>query len=167
VNARAAYSLKRVVDRGLPPQAVSACLHRIVGHQELKADPTSQQRRAGLSLSLLGPFAPIRFPNPLQLLWRFDLQADGRFASQVSGRPATSVMPRSCWRWTALTSGHRSRTLPSSVSNMPPPLCLTGVAVGIADDEPSTSLKLGPVGPLCCCCCATAQTFCCIVSVFL
>src|SRR5580700_10561629 len=59
---------------------------------------------------------------------------------------------------------HLSSTLPCSVSKTLP-ACLTGLAEGIAVAEPSTSLRLGPVGPLCCCC-ATAQTFCCMLSVF-
>jgi hypothetical protein len=38
----------------------------------------------------------------------------------------------------------RSSTLPSRASNMLPPLCLIGLASGIADCEPSTSLRVGP-----------------------
>ena len=47
------------------------------------------------------------------------------------------------------------------------PLCLIGVASGIADDEPRTSLRLGPAGPRCCICSATAQTFVFMLSVLL
>src|SRR5260370_36673446 len=64
---------------------------------------------------------------------------------------------------------HRARTLPFRVSKVLPPF-LVAVASGSDAEEPSTSLRLGPAGPFCCCCCcccATAQTFFCILSVFL
>src|SRR5207237_7909161 len=61
---------------------------------------------------------------------------------------------------------HRASTLPFSVSKVLPPF-LVGVASGSAADEPSTSLRLGPAGPLVCTCCATSQTFFCMASVFL
>src|SRR5439155_22333464 len=60
----------------------------------------------------------------------------------------------------------RARTLPFRVSKVLPPF-LVGVASGNAAEEPSTSLRLGPAGPLCCACCAAAQTFFCRFSVFL
>src|SRR5258708_27607920 len=61
---------------------------------------------------------------------------------------------------------HRARTLPLRVSKVLPPF-FVAVASGSAAEEPSTSLRLGPTGPFCCCCCATAQTFFCMLSVFL
>ncbi len=49
----------------------------------------------------------------------------------------------------------------------PPVIARGRCRSGNAAEEPSTSLKLGPAGPLCCACCATAQTFFCRFSVFL
>src|SRR3982074_1756301 len=64
-------------------------------------------------------------------------------------------------------TGHRARTLPFRVSKVLPPLFLVAVASGSAAEDPNTSLRLGPAGPFCCTCWATAQTFCCMASVFL
>jgi hypothetical protein len=53
---------------------------------------------------------------------QFDVRAAGRMGSY----------------WPGIV---RSSTLPSRVSNMLPPVCLTGVASGIADAEPRTSRR--------------------------
>src|SRR5438270_6333236 len=74
---------------------------------------------------------------------------------QQRGFPRRSCVP-----------GHRVRTLPFRVSNVLPPFLVT-VASGSAAEEPSTSLRLGPAGPLCWACCAAAHTCFCIFSVFL
>ena len=96
---------------------------------------------------------------------------NGRAANRAATRPAHACRPscrshRQRGRSRRSSELHRVRTLPFSVSKVLPPF-LVGVASGSAAEEPSTSERLGRPVRAPAACCATAQTFCCIVSVFL
>ena len=90
-----------------------------------------------------------------------------RYGRNHSGARVSTQLPvASATRAAAPLIGYRASTLPFSVSNVVPPLFLAAVASGNAADDPSTSLRLGPAGPLACWV-AASQTFFWKPSVFL